>query len=76
MRKKKPDVLRAFGLNVRELRTNRGYSQEELARRSRLDRTYMGGVERGERNIGLLNVCKIAVALAVSPAELMTGING
>ena len=65
-----PKVM--FGNRVRQLRKNRGWSQEEFAHRVGLDRSYMGGVERGERNVSLENICLIAKALAVSPAELFT----
>lgn len=56
-------VLREFGQRVRSAREARGWSQEDLAEKARLDRTYVGGVERGERNLALLNVNKLAVAL-------------
>ena len=69
---KSPDHL-AFGRAIRELRDERGISQEELSHRSGLDRSYMGGVERGERNISLENICLIAKALDVPPAELFQG---
>lgn len=64
-------ILKLFGERVRTLRRQRGFSQESLALASGLDRTYVGGVERGERNISLLNIQKIAEALEVSPAELL-----
>lgn len=59
------DLLEQFGKRVRQLRRRRGLSQERLALQSGLDRSYMGGVERGERNISLSNVGKIAKALKV-----------
>ena len=65
-----PDSRVLFGRRLRELRNEKGYSQEELAHRCGLDRTYIGGVERGERNIALINICRIAKALEVEPAEL------
>ena len=68
--------LRAFGERVRMLRRERGWSQEDLAARCGLDRTYVGGVERGERNIGLLNIRKLADALNVSIADLFREENG
>lgn len=59
-----------FGERVRELRKEKGLSQEALALASDLDRTYIGGVERGERNISLINIYKIAGALGVTVREL------
>ena len=59
-----------FGEQVRELRKQKGLSQEGLALACGLDRTYVGGVERGERNISLLNIYKIAEALGVDVKEL------
>ena len=64
-------ILTLFGERVRVLRQARGLSQETLALAAGLDRTYIGGVERGERNISLLNIQKIAQALGVSPADLL-----
>lgn len=63
-------IKRAFGERVRDVRKDRGLSQEALALACALDRTYIGGVERGERNISLINIYKIAKALDQKPAEL------
>lgn len=60
----------AFGLRVRALRTVLGISQETLAERAGVHRTYMSDVERGERNVGLDNIHAIAAALGVSPRKL------
>jgi transcriptional regulator with XRE-family HTH domain len=64
-------ALQHFGARVRAERERLGISQEELASRADLHRTYVGGVERGERNISLLNLLRIARALGVSPADLL-----
>ena len=63
--------LQRFGVRVRMERERIGISQEELADRAGMHRTYVGSVERGERNIGLLNVIRIARALAIAPAILL-----
>ena len=64
------DICKIFGIRVRELRIARGLSQETLAQKSGLHRTYIGGIERGERNVGLKNILKIAVALDVKISQL------
>ena len=66
------DILQRFGDRVRKLRKDCGWSQEELAQASGLDRSYMGSVERGERNIALRNLEAIALAFEISLSELMT----
>lgn len=68
------DSKARFGLNVRRIRKERGFSQEELADRARLHRTYVGGVERGERNISLENILALAEALNTSAGDLFAGI--
>ena len=64
--------LKRFGARVRAERERIGLSQERLAARARLNRTYIGGIERGERNVGLLNVLRLARALGVRPSELLS----
>lgn len=59
-----------FGDHVRVLRIEKGLSQEELAHSAGLDRSYVGGVERGERNVSLDNIHRIAAALQVEAAAL------
>ncbi len=69
------DEIRArFGARVRELRHLTGLSQEKLAAKAGLDRTYVGGIERGERNPALLNIVRLARALRVEPAEMLRGL--
>jgi transcriptional regulator with XRE-family HTH domain len=65
-----PSVKALFGKSVRALREERGYSQEELAERAGLHRNYVGGIERGERNVALENIAKLAKALAVQTRDL------
>ena len=65
------EVKKAFGDKLRTLRKTKGFSQETLAYACGLDRTYIGGVERGERNISLINTHRIAMALGIGPDELL-----
>ncbi len=64
------EILKWFGERVRELRKEKGLSQEALALACGLDRTYIGGIERGERNVSLVNIQKIAAALGVGCHDL------
>lgn len=68
---KKSNPLRDLGERIRQRRTHLDLSQEDLAERSNLHRNYIGGVERGERNISLINILKIAKALELDPSELV-----
>jgi transcriptional regulator with XRE-family HTH domain len=63
-------IKKRFGARIRSLRGKSGLSQEGLAEKCDLDRTYIGGVERGERNISLLNIHRLADALDVAPKSL------
>lgn len=63
-------IEKRFGERVRELRQAKGLSQEELAFKSGVHRTYLGGIERGERNPSLKNISAIAEALGVKLSEL------
>ncbi|HOX45648.1 MAG TPA: helix-turn-helix transcriptional regulator [Myxococcota bacterium] len=65
-----PDLV-TLGRWIRDQRQQQGLTQEELAFRSGLHRTYVGSVERGERNLSVLNIIRLARALGVQPAELL-----
>ncbi|MDR0775148.1 MAG: helix-turn-helix domain-containing protein [Azonexus sp.] len=65
------DPRKRFGLKLVEIRRTKGWSQERLALESGLARSYLGEVERGQRNIALLNIFKLAEALEVEPSVLM-----
>ncbi|RAI80679.1 XRE family transcriptional regulator [Macrococcoides caseolyticum subsp. hominis] len=64
-------ILLKIGNNITQLRKSKGWSQEELAFECQLHRTYIGSVERGERNIAILNLFKIANALEVEVKEIV-----
>jgi len=64
-------VLVAFGQAVREVRVQVGVSQEELAHRAGIDRSYMSSIERGEQNVGLMSMSRVAAALGVTLSELV-----
>lgn len=68
----KDPALVAFGAAVRVVRTVKGISQEELAHRCGVDRSYWGAIERGEQNSGLLHLVRIATALGTTLGDLMT----
>jgi transcriptional regulator with XRE-family HTH domain len=65
-------LIKIFGGNVRSVRQAAGLSQEDLADLAHLHRTYIGAIERGERNVSLENVERIALALNVSAPDLLT----
>ncbi len=65
------DIKIRFGQRIKELRLRAGYSQEELAAKANLHRTYMSDIERGERNVSLENIKKIAEALSMNSSELL-----
>jgi len=66
-------ILIKFGLRVREIRKEKNLSQEELSFKADLHRTYIGMIERAEKNITLINIEKIAIALNVDIKELFDG---
>jgi transcriptional regulator with XRE-family HTH domain len=63
-------VLISLGKSIREIRERKGLSQESVALSSGIDRSYLGGVERGEHNVALINIAKIASALDVQIKDL------
>lgn len=64
-----PDLV-ALGAAIRAARLNRGISQEELAERSAVDRSYMSSIERGAQNPGIVSILRVTRALGVTAAEL------
>ncbi|MCR9252811.1 MAG: helix-turn-helix domain-containing protein [bacterium] len=68
------DIVLKFGKRVKKLRNEKGWSQEHMAHICGFDRTYIGRVERGERNLSLRNIERICVALEVSISEIFDGV--
>ena len=66
-----PELI-ALGCTIRQIRTQTGMSQEALALSAELDHSYVGGIERGEHNVALMNILRISEVLGVSAAELLT----
>ncbi len=64
-------ALKLIGARIREARQAKGWSQEALAHHASIDRSYAGGIERGERNITVSLLCKIAKSLDMDPANLI-----
>jgi transcriptional regulator with XRE-family HTH domain len=75
MRGVESDPRRILGRQIRKERLALGLSQEMLAEKAGLHWTYIGGIERGERNVSLLNIVKIARALGISPSDLLKPVN-
>jgi len=65
------DIKQKFGLKIKQLRTKKGWSQERLALNAGLDRTYLPSIEKGERNVSLEVIEKLALALNMKPSELI-----
>jgi transcriptional regulator with XRE-family HTH domain len=64
-------ILKAFGTRIKSTRLEKGLSQEQLGLIAELDRTYISGIERGLRNVSLINIERLALALNIEPAELL-----
>ncbi|MBB1382205.1 helix-turn-helix domain-containing protein [Shewanella frigidimarina] len=64
-------ILVSFGAYFKSLRVSKGLSQEQLALKADLDRTYISGIERGKRNVSLINIVKLAEALELYPKQLL-----
>jgi transcriptional regulator with XRE-family HTH domain len=75
-RRGRPDIRERFGSAVKSRREELGLTQEELAGRAGIHRTYLSDVERGTRNVSLLNVERLAAALAVPLSELFRHVEG
>lgn len=71
---KSPDPLVAFGRALREARQARQVSQEKLAELAGVHRTYIGAIERGEQNVALRNIVRIARALDTTPSALLSSV--
>ena len=68
--------LKAFGLRVRKFREALDWSQDQLAEQADLHRTYISGLERGERNVSVLNILRLARALKTTPGKILDDIGG
>jgi transcriptional regulator with XRE-family HTH domain len=71
MPRKKSEAAQALGHAIREVRVARGYAQESFAAHAGLDRSYYGAIERGEFNVSLQTIVKLATALEVTAAEVL-----
>jgi len=74
--KRKNDIFVQFGQAIRKYRMERGWSQEKLAERAGLHRTYVADIERGVRNVSLRNLDKMAKAFEITLCDLFIGIAG
>ena len=68
-------MRKKLGIRIKELRTEKGISQEKFADLVGIDRTYLSSVEKGERNISLDNICKIAKGFGISVEKLFKGLD-
>ena len=65
------ETLKSFGEHLRKIRESKGISQENLGELADIDRTYISSVERGKRNVSIINICKLAKALKITPSALL-----
>lgn len=70
------DLLRRLGRRIRDLRTAHTWSQEEFADVCRVHRTYMGHLERGEKNVSITSIVRVSAAFGITLSELFTGVDG
>jgi transcriptional regulator with XRE-family HTH domain len=70
----KDELQKAFGQRVRQLRLRKGYSQEAFADHCGVHRTFMGTIERGETNLSLQNLARVAAGLGITMSKLLSGI--
>ena len=73
-RRRHETAATALGRRIRQLRIAKGWSQEQLAEESGLHTNYIGGIERGERNLSLINLDRLAKAFGISVSELLKGL--
>ncbi|MBU0534111.1 MAG: helix-turn-helix domain-containing protein [Candidatus Omnitrophica bacterium] len=69
-------INQELGINIRELRTKKGWTQEQFALKAGFHRAYIGQIERGEKNIGIRNLYKIAKVLNISVHKILPSIEG
>ncbi len=74
-RREAPDIRERFGTAVKFRREELGLTQEDLAEKARIHRTYLSDVERGTRNLSLVNIERLAIALSVSLTELFVSVD-
>ncbi len=72
----KPDIRERFGDAVRDRRETLGMTQEDLAEKARIHRTYVSDIERGSRNVSLINIERLAAALSISMSGLFLAVEG
>lgn len=74
MRKSKESIAKEIGHRIQVERRKQGFSQEQLALMAGLDRTYVGGIERGERNVTVINIIRLTTILKIEPGQILDGL--